>query len=35
MLASLRDSFPHLRHIFADAAYRGPKLKAALEEIGT
>ena len=34
VLEALRDRCPHLRHIFADAAYRGPKLKAALEDIG-
>ncbi len=34
VLEALRDRFLHLRHIFADAAYRGPKLKAALKEIG-
>ena len=34
VLEALRDRFLHLRHIFADAAYRGPKLKAALEDIG-
>ena len=34
VLEARRDGFLHLRHIFADAAYRGPKLKAALEDIG-
>ena len=31
---SIRHAFPWLRHIFADAAYAGPKLRGALEEIG-
>ena len=35
VLKSLRDRYPHLRHVFADAAYAGPKLVAALEDIGT
>ena len=34
VLEALRDRFLHRRHIFADAAYGGPKLKAALEDIG-
>ena len=34
VLEALRDRFLHLRHICADAAYGGPKLKAALEDIG-
>ena len=34
VLEALRDRFLHRRHIFADAAYRGPKLKAALADIG-
>ncbi len=34
MLKSIRHAFPWLRHIFADAAYAGPKLRGALEEIG-
>ena len=34
VLEARRDRFLHRRHIFADAAYRGPKLKAALEDIG-
>ena len=34
LLASIRKAFPWLRHIFADGAYAGPKLKGALEKIG-
>ena len=34
LLRSIRHAFPWLRHVFADAAYAGPKLKAALEKIG-
>jgi len=34
LLASIRKAFPWLRHIFADGAYAGPKLKAALDKIG-
>ena len=34
VLEALRDRFLHRRHIFADAAHRGPKLKTALEDIG-
>ena len=34
LLASIRHRFPWLRHIFADGAYAGPKLKAALEGKG-
>jgi len=34
VLKSIRHAFPWLRHIFADAAYAGPKLRGALEEIG-
>jgi len=34
VLKSIRHAFPWLRHIFADAAYAGPKLCGALEEIG-
>ena len=34
LLASIRYRFPWLRHIFADGAYAGPKLKAALEGKG-
>lgn len=34
LLRSIRHVFPWLRHVFADAAYAGPKLKAALEKIG-
>ena len=33
-LASVRQRWPTLRHVFADGAYAGPKLKAALEKIG-
>ena len=34
LLASIRSAFPWLRHVFADAAYAGEKLRTALEEIG-
>ena len=34
VLKAIRHAFPWLRHIFADAAYAGPKLRGALEEIG-
>jgi len=34
LLGSIRHAFPWLRHIFADGAYAGPKLHAALEQIG-
>ena len=34
LLASLRKAFPWLRHLFADGAYAGPKLEAALTELG-
>jgi transposase len=34
VLRSIRYSFPWLRHVFADAAYVGPKLKGGLEKIG-
>ena len=34
LLASIRYRFPWLRHIFADGAYAGPKLAAALEGKG-
>ena len=34
VLKSIRQRFPRLRHVFADAAYAGPKLEAALEDIG-
>ena len=34
LLASIRYRFPWLRHIFADGAYAGPKLKAAQEGKG-
>ena len=34
LLASIRHSFPWLRHVFADGAYGGPKLHGALAEIG-
>ena len=33
-LASIRAGFPWLRHVFADGAYAGPKLQAALEGKG-
>lgn len=34
LLASIRSAFPWLRHIFADGAYAGAKLAAALAAIG-
>jgi transposase len=34
LLASVRDAFPWLRHVFADGAYAGDKLKDALKDIG-
>ncbi len=34
VLKSIRHRFPWLRHVFADAAYAGPKLEGALENIG-
>ena len=34
VLASIRHAFPWLRHVFADGAYAGPKLEAALKRIG-
>jgi putative transposase len=34
LLASLRASFPKLRHIFADRVYRGDKLRGAIAEFG-
>lgn len=34
LLASLRSAFPWLCHIFADAAYAGPKLQTALDSLG-
>ena len=35
LLDSVRSAFPWLRHVFADAAYAGDKLKGALEALGT
>jgi transposase len=35
VLASIRHSFPWLRHVFADGGYAGDKLRAALAKIGT
>jgi len=35
LLESIRSAFPWLRHIFADAAYAGEKLRNALADIGT
>src|SRR5215831_19879785 len=35
LLATMRSTFPWLRHIFADAAYAGRKLEAALAQLGT
>ena len=34
LMASLRDAFPWLRHIFADGGYAGPKLQDALGKLG-
>ena len=34
LLASIRHPFPCLRHVFADGAYAGPKLDAALKRTG-
>lgn len=34
LLASIRSTFPWLRHVFADAAYAGDKLEAALARLG-
>jgi len=35
LLASVRDRFPWLRHVFADAGYAGDKLRGALAGLGT
>ena len=35
LLESIRSAFPWLRHIFADAAYAGEKLRNALADMGT
>ena len=35
VLASIRHSFPWLRHVFADGGYAGDKLRSALTKIGT
>jgi len=35
LLASIRSAFPWLRHVFADAAYAGEKLRHALAQIGS
>lgn len=34
VLASIRTTYPWLRHIFADGGYAGPKLRRALDRIG-
>jgi transposase len=34
LLAAMRSAFPWLRHVFADAAYAGEKLKQALARLG-
>jgi transposase len=34
LLASIRSSFPRLRHVFADAGYAGAKLETALAKLG-
>ena len=33
--AACRQRWPWLRHVFADGGYAGPKLKRALQKIGT
>ena len=35
LLASIRQTHPWLRHVFADGGYAGPKLETALAQIGT
>src|SRR5258708_37456078 len=35
LLASIRQTLPWLRHVFADGGYAGPKLETALAQIGT
>ena len=35
VLKSIRHRFPWLRHVFADGGYAGPKLRGALDKIGT
>jgi len=34
VLSAIRQSFPWLRHVFADGGYAGPKLQTALDKIG-
>ncbi len=34
-MASIREAFPWLRHVFADRGYAGPKLAQALSKLGT
>jgi len=34
LLRALRRAFPKLRHIFADRVYRGPQLRAAIDDCG-
>ncbi len=34
LLASVRNSFPWLRHVFADGGYAGEKLKGAIAKLG-
>ena len=34
VLATARDLYPWLRHVFADGGYRGAKLNAALDKLG-
>ena len=34
LLKTIRHRFPWLRHLFADGAYAGPKLRGALDRIG-
>jgi transposase len=35
LLAAIRNAFPWLQHVFADAAYAGEKLKQALARLGS
>jgi transposase len=35
LLASIRNAYPWLRHVFADTAYAGEKLEHALDKFGT
>ena len=35
VLKAIRKAYPWLRHVFADSAYAGPKLRGALDKIGS